>query len=246
MSTKGGVGKTTIATNLALALQNFNRQTVLFDFNFTSPHVSLYLNFLNAEKTLNNFLKNECNFNEILYKHSSGLTLVPTSLNLKDVANVDLNLKNVIEENLKNFEFVIIDSAPGLGKEALISLNSCNEIIFVANPDLLSIFDIAKTYKFINSLENKPIVWGIILNKVSNKPYELRKEEVEKYTGLPVLASIKENKKFIESLNERIPAYFFDSKVREEFNLLAAKIAGIPYERKSLIERIIGRFLKRI
>jgi septum site-determining protein MinD len=239
VSTKGGVGKTTIAVNLALALQSFNRQTALLDFNFTSPHISLYFNLFNAEKTLNNFLRNECSFNEILYKHSSGLTIIPTSLRLNDITSVDSNLRNILEESLKNFEFVIIDSSPGLGREALISLNTCQELIFVSNPDFISIFDVAKTFKFINSLPNKPIVWGIVLNRVKEKSYELKKEEVERYSGLPVLAEIKESEVFLKSLSLRIPAFLFDKNVSETFKQLAAKIAGIPYKRKRSFERIL-------
>ena len=242
LSTKGGVGKTTIASNLALALQSFGRPTVLLDFNFTTPHVSLYFNLLQAEKTLNNFLKNECSFNDIIYRHTSGLSIVPTSLSLSDVVSIDGNLKNVIEENLKNFEFVIIDSAPGLGREAMISLNSCQEAIFVATPDFVSVFDVAKTYKFISNLPEKPIVLGIILNRVKGKSYEMRREEVERYSGLPVLAEIKESETFLKSLSLRTPAFLFDKNISETFKQLAAKIAGIPYEKEKMIDKILRIF----
>jgi len=245
ISTKGGVGKTTIAINLALALQNFNRKTAILDFNFTSPHVALYLNSINFTKTLNNFLKNECGFKEVIYMHPSGLTIVPTSLRTEDVVAVQDNLRQIIMENLKDYEFVIIDSAPGLGREAMISLNSCQEAIFVANPDLASIFDVAKTYKLINSLPERPIVWGIILNKVRQKSYELSKEDVERYTGLSVLSTIKENSKFVESLNKRTPAYLFDKRIREDFNFLAAKIAGIPYEKETMMRKLLRIFRLR-
>jgi len=245
LSTKGGVGKTTIASNLALALQSFGRPTVLLDFNFTTPHISLYFNLLNVEKTLNNFLKNECSFNEVIYKHYSGLSIVPTSLSLKDVVSIDGSLKNIIEENLKNFEFVIIDSATGLGREAMISLNSCQEAIFVATPDFVSVFDVAKTYKLISSLPEKPIVFGIILNRVKGKSYEMRKDEVERYSGLPVLAEVKESDAFLKSLSLRIPAFLFDRSVSETFKQLAAKIAGIPYEKESVRDKILRIFRLR-
>jgi MinD-like ATPase involved in chromosome partitioning or flagellar assembly len=126
-----------------------------------------------------------------------------------------------------------------LGREALISLNACQELIFVSNPDFVSIFDVSKTFRFINSLLNKPVVWGIVLNRVKGKSYELKKEEVEKYSGLPVLAEIKENEVFLKSLSQRIPAFLFDKNISETFKQLAAKIAGIPYERKRSFEWIL-------
>jgi len=242
ISTKGGVGKKTVAVNLSLALRNFNKKTAILDFNFTSPHVALYLNSINFPKTLNDFLRNNCSFSEIVYTHSSGLTIVPTSLKTEDIVAVQDSLKQIIMDNLKDYEFVIIDSAPGLGREAMISLNSCQEAIFVANPDLASIFDVAKTYKLVNSLAERPIVWGIVLNKVKKKSYELSKEEVERYTGLPVLSVIRENNKFVESLNRRTPAYLLDRKIREDFNFLASKIAGIPYERENIMQKLMRIF----
>jgi len=245
LSTKGGVGKTTVASNLALALQSFGRSTVLLDFNFTTPHISLYFNILQASRTLNNFLKNECGFNEIIYRHSSGLSIVPTSLSLRDVVSIENSLKDMIEENLRNFEFVIIDSAPGLGKEAMIALSSCQEAIFVSTPDFVSVFDVAKTYKLINGLPKKPIVLGVILNRVRRKSYEMKKEEVERYSGLPVLAEIMESEAFLKSLSLRIPAFLFDRDVSEKFKELAAKIAGIPYEKEKTIDKLLKIFRLR-
>ncbi|MEM5875346.1 MAG: MinD/ParA family protein [Candidatus Aenigmatarchaeota archaeon] len=245
MSTKGGVGKTTIASNLALALQNFGKKTALVDFNFTTPHVSLYFNIF-PTKTLNNFLRNECQFSEILHNYN-GLTIIPSSLLIKDVVPIEQDIKRILEENLKEYEFVILDSAPGLGREAMISLNSSHEVIFVSTPDLISLVDVTKTYKFLQDLANRPIVWGIVLNKVRGKDYELNKEEIERYSGMVVLGSIKENEVFIKSINERKPAYYLDNNVREEFNFLAAKIAGVPYEgkKKFKILDFIMKILKR-
>ncbi|MCS7093973.1 MAG: AAA family ATPase [Candidatus Aenigmarchaeota archaeon] len=243
VSTKGGVGKTTIASNLALALQNLGKKTALIDFNFTTPHVSLYFNLLEG-KTLSNYLRNECGFNEILHFYN-GLTVVPSSIFVKDIVPIEVDFRKIIEENLKDYEFVILDSAPGLGKEAMLTLTSTQEIVFVCEPNLISVVDVAKTNKLIQDLPNKPIVWGLILNKVRGKSYELSKEEVEKYSGMLVLTSIKENEVFVKAINERKPAYYLDKKVREEFNLIAAKIAGVPYEKKtnSLLE-ILKKILK--
>jgi len=242
LSTKGGVGKTTIASNLSLALSDFGRKVALIDFNFTTPHISLYFNLLEG-KTLNNFLKGECQFSETFHLYNN-LTIIPSSVFTKDIVPIEIDLKNVLEENLKDYEFVILDSAPGLGKEAMISLNVSQEIIFVCEPNLISVFDVVKTNKLIKEMQNK-IVWGIILNKVKGKSYELSKEEVEKYSRLPVLATIREDYKFVESINERKPAYYLSENIKESFKALAAKIAGIPYERKKSFLSFFERFFKR-
>jgi septum site-determining protein MinD len=144
-SGKGGVGKTTIAANLGLSLQRLGRRVVVVDCNLTTAHLGLMFGIYNYPVTLNNYLRDEARLENILYRHSSGLNIVPASLNLQDLVDIEVeDFKKSLKYTFSDYDFVILDSAPGLGREALISLQTADEILFVATPTIPSLVDILK------------------------------------------------------------------------------------------------------
>ena len=237
-SGKGGVGKTTVATNLGLALQKLGKSTAVVDTNFTTAHLGLYFGMLNNPVTLNDFLLGRASMSNAIQIHPSGLRVVPASLNFSDLQGMDTtHLKELLENEFRGLDFVLIDSAPGFGKEALISMNSCHELIFVANPYLPSVVDVAKARHVIEALENRPYTTGVILNRVRRKSYELKTEEVAQFCSMPVLGSIPESEKILAASNKRSLA--LKGPCHKSFIRIAARLASIYYK-ESFWERLMG------
>ncbi len=232
-SGKGGVGKTIVASNLGVALQKFYKKTAVIDFNFTTSHLSLYFGIYSHPITLNHVLRNEARLEEAIYNHHSGLKIVPGSLKLRDIIDVDVNnLRNTLKQTFSNFDFVFLDSAPGLGKEALIALQASDEVLYVANPHIPSLVDIAKCNQLINRLENKPIPIGIVVNRVRKKNYEIKNEEIKQFTELPVIGIIPEDENILSGFNKRTLVTLSKkrSSSKKEFFKIAAKLVGMKYE----------------
>ena len=242
-SGKGGVGKTTVAANLGLALQNFGGKVAVVDCNLTTSHLSLLFGNYNFPVTLNSFLRNEARLEDAIYTHTSGLKVVPASLELKDIMDVDVNnLKEKLREIFYDFDIVLLDSAPGLGKEALIALQAADEVLFVANPYIPSLVDIVKCNQLIGSIESKPMSLGIILNRVKDKKYEISNEEIMQFTELPVIGSIPEDENILESTNKKtlVTISRRNSSASKAFLRIGAKISGTNYREVG----ILGRFMK--
>lgn len=241
-SGKGGVGKTTVAANLGIALQSLGKNTAVIDTNFTTAHLGIYFGLLNASLTFNDFLKGKASLNAVSHTTNSGLKIIPSSINFRDLDGMDTqNMKHMIRNELGNLDFVLLDSSPGFGKETLISLNSCDEIILVANPYLPSIVDIAKARHLIESLPEKPIILGIILNRVRNRGYELKEDEVRQFTDMPVIGTIPESEKILAASNRRSIAAAQKGPAHRAFIRLAAKIAAVDYK-ESFVEKIFSIF----
>ncbi len=243
-SGKGGVGKTTVAANLGYVLQKLGKKTVIIDFNLTTSHLALQFGFYDYQKTFNDFLRNEISLKESIYIHSSGLSIVPASLDLKDLINIDVaNLKERIKETFEDYDFVLLDSAPGLGRESIVALKSCDEILFVANPYIPSLVDILKYLNLIKRFEYKPNIIGIVLNKVKNKNFEIKKEEIQAAFGLPVIGIIPEDDSILEALNRRILVTMLKkSRASEALWKLGSKIAGIEYKKSSFFSSLFSIF----
>jgi MinD-like ATPase involved in chromosome partitioning or flagellar assembly len=230
-SGKGGVGKTSIAVNLGAALHSLNRRVVIVDCNMTTSHIGLMYGFY-AGKNFNNFLRNEAKIEETIHMHPSGLAFIPAALELNELANMEThNLKESLRSALPNYDFVLLDSAPGIGREALIALRACDEVLFVANPYIPSVVDVLKTKNLSSRMGFYNL--GLVLNKVEGKKHELTKHEVFHFTELPVIASIPMDEAILKSVNSRkIPFYHYpNSSSSRAFMELAYKIAGLPYRR---------------
>ncbi len=245
-SGKGGVGKTVVASNLGVALQKFYKKTAVIDFNFTTSHLSLYFGIYSHPITLNHVLRNEARLEEAIYSHHSGLKIVPGSLKLRDIIDIDVsNLRNLLKTTFSNFDIVLLDSAPGLGKEALMALQASDEVLYVANPNIPSLVDIVKCNQVINRLENKPIPIGLIVNRVKNKVYEIKNDEIIRFTELPIIGVIPEDENILSSFNKRTLVTLSKkrSKSKKEFFKIAAKLTGVKYE-YSIFEKIKRIFKK--
>ena len=236
---KGGVGKTTVAINLACALGMLNERTGLVDFNFTTSHLSMELGLL-PQLTLNDVLKNEAKIENAMYP-CFNIHVVPASLSLNDLVDIEISdIKTKLKESLGSFDIVLIDSAPGFGREALMSLQASDEAIFVVNPTVSAIADVMKCKQLAHQLNVNPL--GIVVNKYRRKSFELSPEEISNLVELPVLATINEDEDFLKSEAAKTPFVFYKRNKADEFFKLASSLTGKEYRKPGFFERILSVF----
>jgi septum site-determining protein MinD len=248
VSGKGGVGKTTVVTNLGMVLvSHFKKDVIIVDCNITTSHLGLYFGMYYYPVTLNQVLKGEAKIDSAIYNHFSGLKLIPASLSVEDLEGVDISkLKRSLKKLLGKTDFILLDSAPGLGREAMATFNACDEIIYVTTPYVPSISDVIRCKRVAEDVNVKEI--GVVLNMTRNEKHELTKEDVEKLIELPVIASIPYDRKVLESLSMKIPIVVLESnsKISKEFVRLAGVLLGKEYkpEAEGFIQKL-KRFLFR-
>jgi len=241
VSGKGGVGKTTLAANLGIALSNFGKKVTVVDCNVTTSHLGFYFSLYYYPKTLNHVLKGEASLLEATYLHKPNFSIVPASLTLEDLVGVDIaQLKSFIWELSINNDIILLDSAPGLGREATSVLNTSKEALFVTIPTIPAVSDIIKCNKIVTQLNIKPL--GVILNMVKKSLHELTEGDVEELTNLPVLAKIPYDKNVEKSLEAGVPTIDFKpySPASISFTKLAADLIGEPFSlpKKRFFHRI--------
>jgi septum site-determining protein MinD len=243
-SGKGGVGKTTVASNLGVALQRFNKKVVVIDCNLTTSHLGLLFGIYSYPVTLNSFLKNESKLEDAVYTHQSGLKIVPASLDFRDVVNIDTSdLKQKLKLAFADYDIVLLDSAPSLGRESLIALQASDEALIIANPHVPSLVDVVKCHHLINTLENRPLPLGIIVNRFRKKHYEVKLDEIKQFTELPIIGIIPEDEKIMESANKKtlITISKRNSRSSRAFFEIASKLTGSEYKRPGFLGSIISK-----
>jgi septum site-determining protein MinD len=167
-------------------------------------------------------------------------------MSVDDLQNVDVGkLPEVIANLSGKADFVLVDSAAGLGREATAAIQAVDEVIIVTNPDLPSVVDALKTAQVAQRL-NKNIL-GVVLNRVRGRSHEMSKEDVEGMIGHKVIAEIPEDAAISRSIAEKSPllSYEGSSPAAYEIRKLGYKLSGVPIQPKrdktfNILERLVN------
>lgn len=227
MSLKGGVGKTSIVSCLGDAFSKLGKKVLLVDGNLSAPNLGLHLNVVEPNVTLHHVLEREAKPTEAI-QELENFDVIPGSL-LGKLKASPLKLKDKINYLKKRYDVILIDSSPALDDETLGVMLASDELLVVTTPDHPTLSNTLRAVKLAKQ-RGTPIV-GLVLNKVYNKNYELSIEEIESVTGVPVMAVIPHDSKFLEALSEFEPYTSFRprSSGSEEFRKLASLILGEKY-----------------
>ena len=229
-SGKGGVGKTTSAINIAHAISRHRKRTLLVDGNLSTPNIHVYLGWPILKNSLTQVLRSESSYKDAIYTHESGLRILPSLTSAADIRDLKHEkLSEVVADLESEADVILLDSAAGLGREALGAISACDEVLIVTNPELGAVLDAQKTVQLAHEM-GKTLL-GVVLNKVRNDRHELKVADVEKLLDLPVIAVVPFDEAIRKSLTKKGPVThtFPDSRAGREFTDLSALLLGKKY-----------------
>jgi MinD-like ATPase involved in chromosome partitioning or flagellar assembly len=135
---------------------------------------------------------------------------------------------------LKDLEgYVILDCAPGFGKEVISSLDVCDEVVVVTNPLFPSVVGSMRVIEVARELGKE--IRGIILNKVGK--FEINPKEIEAITGLKVLGQIPYDRNVDLSIIARDPVLNYRpySTSAQAYMRIASEMTGKTYKKPKLL-----------
>jgi len=246
-SGKGGVGKTTTAINLGAAINYFGRDVLVVDGNLTTPNIGIHLNSPEVPINLNHVLTGKADAFEAVYEHESGMKIMPSSLSIKDLSKIKPEKIRDFKEDFKKVsEYIIVDSAAGLGNEALSLIKMADELIVVTNPEMPAITDALKAIKIAEKMK-KPVL-GIIVTRVRRDDIEMSPESVREMLEAPILGMVPEDICVQKSLSmkDAVVHTHPKSKAARAYKEIAARLLEVPYDsdkdREKLVKRILIKF----
>ena len=239
-SGKGGVGKTTVAANVSVALSDFG-SVVVVDGDVALPNLHTIFG-LEPTLTLVDVLSGRAGVREAIYRiriNDYSVDVLPSSQSHEDVGKLE-RFPEVLEELENQYDFVVVDVAAGLSSYALIPMMGCDELYLVVNPEETSIMDAWRVRKVIDRLNAE--FGGVILNRYRGEKWAVA--AVEKKLGR-IAGIIRESKAVRRGWEEGyiVTAERPEAKVSEEFYNLARRIAGEnvhpkPYGRLKYLLRL--------
>jgi len=232
-SGKGGVGKTTTSLNLAASLTKQGKDVILVDGNLTTPNVALHLGITSFPVTLNEVLKGEAPLDDAIYHHPLGFRLIPGNLSIRSFTEMNSRkLKKIFEDLREKADFVIVDSAAGLGNESVSVLKNADEVIIVTQPELPSLTD---AFKVITLAREVGVpVKGIILNRVRRDNFDISLKAIESLLETPITGLIEEEPAMREAVYLKKPLVHLrpNSKTSRNFHNISKRIIDGNYERR--------------
>ncbi len=237
VSIKGGVGKTTLALEVATSLaRNFDKKVLLVDANFSAPNIGLYLD-LTSDYNLQDSINSKTLLQNTIYE-AHGIDVIPSALHYHE--DIDpFKLKRLLQKYKNRYDFIILDSSPNY-EELKPVIATSDKIFLVTSPDYVTLCTTLKVAEIAQ--EKKTPIQGIIINKIRSPRYEYSLKEIEKISNIPVLARIHEHKKMAQSLYEKTPITILDSDntISREIKKLSAAIADSP-EQEGWLQRFLSR-----
>ena len=236
ISGKGGVGKTFFAINFSRALFEFGKRVLLIDMNITTPNLSISLN-VNKKYTLHDFLKGECKIEDTISETIYGFDAIVGSIKIQDLSKIDLDiLPKEINKLYKKYDYIVLDSSAGFGRETIISLKSSTSSIIVTTSEKPAILEAMRAARLADNL-GIPIL-GVVINRYRRK---LDFDKVEILIGKPILGIIREDENAEISIEQRIPLLVLnpESPASIDIKKITANILGVKYEerkKKSLLD----------
>ena len=175
-SSKGGVGKTNIAVNLAICLARRGRRVVLVDADLGTANVDVVMN-VQSRFDLSHVIRGQRSIDEIAVPIERGLRLIVGASGLMSVADLSpLERQSLIDE-LGRLEFgadiILLDCGAGISQNVLAFAQSADELLVVTTPEPTALTD---AYALAKVLSRAP--WTPPMHLVVSQTNTLREGEV--------------------------------------------------------------------
>lgn len=180
-STKGGVGKTTVATNLAVAIAaNSKKKVALLDLDLQFGDVAICLN-LYVKNTISELVKDLRNVEhendmveEYMLTHYSGVKVLAAPIKPENAEYVNSeHIKKIINILKTRFEYIIIDTAQGFDDTVITALDESDTVLYVSTLDLPSIKNTKNGLEVMKTLNYSNEKVRVVVNK-SNESFGIK------------------------------------------------------------------------
>lgn len=255
-SGKGGVGKTAVVANIAIALAKQGKKILVIDADLGLANIDVVLG-LSPEYNLNHFFKGERSLEEIMVEGPCGIKVLPAGSGVQQYTRLDGQLKmrfiEAIDNLHENFDLVLIDTEAGISDNVTYFTVAAQDILVITTPEPTAITDAYALMKLLSSQYHQKD-FLLCVNSVQNGSEGL--DVFEKLTmvsgryldiSIDYLGAVPYDRKMHEAVRAQqvIQDLYPDHKVSKAFCRLADSLIETPTndQPKGTLQFFFRRFL---
>jgi flagellar biosynthesis protein FlhG len=168
-SGKGGVGKTNLSVNLALAYARLGKKVVVMDADLGLANVNVILNVI-PKYNLYHVIRKQKTMRDILVETDYGISIVPGASGFSQIANMnDDERQNFINEleTLSAADIIIIDTSAGVSSNVMDFIAAADDAVIITTPEPTAITDAYGIIKIIaTEYESPNMGLKLVVNRV--------------------------------------------------------------------------------
>jgi len=184
-SGKGGVGKTNITANLAIAFRKLNKKVLVIDADLGLSNIDVILN-LATKYNIRHLFNGEKNLKDLIVEGPAGIKILPASSGIQELTELDefqrLRLIEEFEAYDGEVDYLLIDTSSGISTNVAFFCMAAQEIIIVTSSEPTAMTDAYALMKVLFTKYQEKN-FKILVNNVKDE-----KEATDVYRRLSIAA----------------------------------------------------------
>jgi len=241
-SGKGGVGKTNITANLALALARKGQRVMIWDADLGLANIDILLG-LNPLYNINDLFNNGLALKEIIVEGPGGVKIMPASSGIPEMSHLDHGQKMRLLDELDRYEpapdYLLLDTGAGISSNVMYFNLAARERIVVLTPEPTSLTDAYALIKIMTTRHGEK-KFKLLVNQAKNAAeakavFTLMASVTDRHLSsisLEYLGFIPKDENIPKAVKSQraVLDMFPNSEASNHFILLAEKLMEAPLE----------------